>query len=302
MTTQIIKLNMIPGGVMPVVYASQYDNQTNALVFELYNGDLPFPVPSGAAVLINGTKPPVDGELTGFSYSAASISGNRVVCNVTTQMTAVAGDVLCELRIRTATQIIGSVNFILRVERSALNDDTVLSETDIPLIEQAIEIAANLADYIDTAIRSAETASAAAETATEARDRSEVINTNVEGIYDDLTGATAAANAAAAAANAAAAGLGNLQATANTLAEGASATAAFNNSTKTFTFGIPKGATGESGVQTQISGMFTLSVDADGGLWVNCVDGELTADNFDYDSETGDLYYVIPDEIEQEGA
>lgn len=300
MTTQIIKLNMIPGGVMPVVYVSQYDNQTNALIFDLYNGDLPFPVPSGAAVLINGTKPPVDGELTGFSYSAASISGNRVVCNVTQQMTAVPGPVLCELRIRTETQIIGSINFILRVERAALNDDTVLSETDIPLIEQAIDIAANLEEYIQQTLDASAAAVQAAEDATEARDRSEVINTNVEGIYDDLTDATAAANTAAAAANAAAAGLGNLQATANTLAEGASATATFNNSTKTFTFGIPRGATGESGVQTQISGMFTLSVDADGGLWVNCVDGELTADNFDYDSETGDLYYVIPDE--QEGA
>ena len=302
MTTQIIKLNMIPGSVMPVVYASQYDKQTNALIFDLYNGDLPFPVPSGAAVLINGTKPPVDGELTGFSYSAASISGNRVVCNVTQQMTAVPGAVLCELRIRTETQIIGSINFILRVERAALNDDTVLSETDIPLIEQAIDIAANLEEYIQQTLDASAAAVQAAEDATEARDRSEVINTNVEEIYDDLTGATAAANAAAAAANAAAAGLGNLQATANTLAEGASATAAFDNQTKTFTFGIPKGATGESGVQTQISGMFTLSVDADGGLWVNCVDGELTADNFDYDSETGDLYYVIPDETEQEGA
>lgn len=302
MTTQIIKLNMIPGSVMPVVYASQYDNQTNALIFDLYNGDLPFPVPSGAAVLINGTKPPVDGELTGFSYSAASISGNRVVCNVTQQMTAVHGDVLCGLRIRTETQIIGSINFILRVERAALNDDTVLSETDIPLIEQAIDIAANLEEYIQQTLDASAAAVQAAEDATEARDRSEAINTNVEGIYDDLTDATAAANTAAAAANAAAAGLGNLQATANTLAEGASATTTFNNQTKTFTFGIPRGATGESGVQTQISGMFTLSVDADGGLWVNCVDGELTADNFDYDSETGDLYYVIPDETEQEGA
>lgn len=203
---------------MPVVYASQYDNQTNALIFELYNGDEPFDVPSGAAVLINGTKPPVDGQLTGFSYSAASISGNRVVCNVTQQMTAVPGNVLCELRIRTATQIIGSVNFVLKVERSALNDDTVLSETQIPLIEQAIDIAANLADYIDTAVQSAETATDAAETATAAAQRSEVINTNVEGIYDQLTAATAAANAAAQAANAAADTLEDLSATATTLA------------------------------------------------------------------------------------
>lgn len=293
MTTQTIRLNMIPGGVMPVVYASQYDNQTNALIFELYNGDEPFDVPSGAAVLINGTKPPVDGQLTGFSYSAASISGNRVVCNVTQQMTAVPGNVLCELRIRTATQIIGSVNFVLKVERSALNDDTVLSETQIPLIEQAIDIAANLADYIDTAVQSAETATDAAETATAAAQRSEVINTNVEGIYNQLTAATAAANAAAQAANAAADTLEDLSATATTLAAGSSATASYNPSTGVMSFGIPKGDKGDSGITTPLTGFFTMWVDSNGDLYAASQTD--LSDAFSYDSTTGNLYYLTED-------
>ena len=293
MTTQTIKLNLIPGGVMPVVYASQYDNQTNAVIFELYNGDLPFPVPSGAAVLINGTKPATDGQVTGFSYSAASISGNVVTCNVTTQMTAVAGDVLCELRIRTATQIIGSINFILRVERAALNDDTVLSETDIPLIEQAIEIAANLEEYIQMTQEASAAAVEAAEDATSARDRSEVINTNVEGIYDDLTDATAAANAAAQAANAAADTLEDLSATANTLAEGASATASYNSQTGVITFGIPRGATGASGVTTPVTGFFTMYVEPNGDLYV--VSQDDMSDAFEYDSETGNFYFLTED-------
>lgn len=290
MTTQTIKLNLIPGGVLPVVYASQYDNQVNALIFELYNGATPYTVPSGTAILINGTKP----DKTGFSYSAASITGNVAVCNVTQQMAAVDGDVLCELRLRTATQIIGSINFILRVERSALNDDSVLSDTDIPLIEQAIDIAANLADYIDTAVESAETATSAAATATAAATRSETINTNVEGIYGNLTTATAAANAAAQAANDAADDIDNISATANTLPAGSSATASYNASTQVITFGIPRGATGASGVYTQISGMFAMSVDAAGNLYAHYNDDELTASNFRYDSTTGNLYYVIP--------
>lgn len=293
MTTQNIRLNLIPGGVMPVVYASQYDNQTDALIFELYNGAQPFPVPQGAAVLINGTKPPVDGEIAGFSYSAASITGNTVICNVTTQMTAVPGDVLCELRIRTESQIIGSINFILRVERSALNDDTVLSETDIPLIEQAIEIAANLADYIQTAVDSAETASTAAETATEAANNASIYNTNVEGIYDNLTDATAAANAAAQAAEDAADALANLSATANTLTPGSSATASYNPTTQVFTFGIPTGATGASGVTTPLSGFFTMWVDTNGDLYAASETD--MSDYFSYDSTTGNLYFVTED-------
>lgn len=294
MTTQRIKLNLIPGGVMPVIYASQYDNQTDALIFELYNGTLPFPVPQGAAVLINGTKPPIENEVTGFSYSAASITGNTVICNVTTQMTAAPGDVLCELRIRTESQIIGSINFILRVERSALNDDTVLSETEIPLIEQAIEIAANLADYIQTAVDSAEIASAAAETATEAANNASIYNTNVEGIYDDLTDATAAANAAAQAAEDAADALDNISATANTLSPGASATAVYNPTTQVFTFGIPTGATGASGVTTPLSGFFTMWVDPDTGNLYAASETDLS-DFFSYDSTTGNLYYVTED-------
>lgn len=290
MTTQTIKLNLIPGGVMPVVYASQYDNQVNALIFELYNGATPYTVPSGTAILINGTKP----DRTGFSYSAATISGYTAICNVTQQMTAVAGDVLCELRLRAATQIIGSINFILRVERSALNDDSVLSETDIPLIEQAIDIAADLEESLQRAETASAAAVAAGEAATTAAARSEVINTNVENIYDNLTSATAAANAAAQAANAAADDLGNISATATTLPTGSSATASYNANTQVLSFGIPRGATGQSGVYTQISGMFAMSVDADGNLYAHYNDDELTASNFRYDSTTGNLYYVIP--------
>ena len=122
-----------------------------------------------------------------------------------------------------------------------------------------------------------------------------MINNNVEGIYSGLVDATAAANAAAEAATDAAEALDGLSATANTLAAGASATAVYDPATKRFTFGIPRGATGQSGVYTEISGWFAMSVDENGGLWAHCNNNELTAANFRYDSETGGLYYVIPE-------
>lgn len=294
MTTQTINLNMIPGGVMPVVYCSQYDNQTNAIIFKLYNGSETFNVPAGAAVLINGTKPPVDGEVTGFSYSAASISGNTVVCNVTTQMAAVIGDVLCELRIRTSTQIVGSINFILRVERSALNDDTVLSETEIPLIEQAIEIAANLADYIQTAVDSAETATAAAEAAEDSASAAAIDAANVAAQYDALEDLKSDTAAAAEAAQDAADALDNISATASTLPAGSSATASYNASTQVFSFGIPTGATGASGVTTPVAGWFTMWVDPDTGN-LYAASQEDMSDYFSYDSTTGNLYFLTED-------
>ena len=118
---------------------------------------------------------------------------------------------------------------------------------------------------------------------------------SVQTLYDSIETAKQGANAAAQAANAAAAGLNNITAQANTLQPGASATASYDATNNRFTFGIPQGATGASGIQTQISGLFAMSVDENGNLYAHCNSNELTAANFRYDTDTGDLYYVIPE-------
>ena len=51
-----------------------------------------------------------------------------------------------------------------------------------------------------------------------------------------------------------------------------------------------KGDRGDSGVTTPINGFFTMYVDADGNLWVLSED-DLT-NTFEYDAETGNLYFV----------
>ena len=297
MYTQDVNLNVVPVGVRPVVHCSQYDNNLQAIRFTLYKNNVAFSIPSGAAVLINGYKP----DNTGFSYAATAISSNTATFTVTQQMTAIAGDVLCELRVRTENQIIGTLNFILRVEPAPLTDDTIISETDIPLIEQAVDIAANLAEYIQITVDNAAAAKASAESsassATSAATSAASAASDaasVQELYDSIEAAKAAANAAAENANAAAEDLTGFSATANTLEAGSSATAAYNASTKRFTFGIPRGPKGDSGIQTQISGLFAMSVDGDGNLYAHCNSDELTAANFRYESDTGALYYVIP--------
>ena len=297
MYTQDVNLNVVPVGVRPVIHCSQYDNNLQAIRFALYKNNTAFSIPSGAAVLINGYKP----DNTGFSYAATAISSNTATFTVTQQMTAIAGDVLCELRVRTENQIIGTLNFVLRVEPAPLTDDTILSETDIPLIEQAVDIAANLAEYIQITVDNAAAAKASAEAAAAsatdaATDAASAASdaASVQELYDSIEAAKAAANAAAENANTAAKDLTGFSATANTLEAGASATAAYNASTKRFTFGIPRGPKGDSGIQTQISGLFAMSVDGDGNLYAHCNSDELTAANFRYESDTGALYYVIP--------
>lgn len=135
MTTQTIYLNMMPGNVCPVIHVSQYDTDEDALVFNLHMGSVPFT--AGTTATIEGTKP----DKTGFTY-AASYSDNVVTADLTEQMTAVSGAVICEIRITDGANTVGTQNFILMVEPAALADDTVISDTDIPLLQQAIDASA----------------------------------------------------------------------------------------------------------------------------------------------------------------
>lgn len=297
MYTQAINLDVIPAGVRPVIHVSQFDNQTTALRFALYKENQPFDIPSGAAVLINGYKP----DNTAFSYAATAASGQTATFSVTQQMTAVPGDVECELRVRTASEIIGTLNFILRVEPAPLTDDSVISETEIPLIEQAVDIAANLAEYIQQTLDAASAASASAQAAaTSATDAAieaasaEVNAQNIYDMYDSINAAKTAANSAAQNANNAASLLTGITAQANTLAAGSSATVTYDATNKHFTFGIPKGDKGdEGGVTAPLSGFFTLYVGDDGYLWA--VSQDDVSDMFHYDDATGVLYYVTDD-------
>lgn len=294
MIQQTINLDLIPSGVKPVIYVNQYDSQAEAFQFRLNSGGAAFSVPSGATVLIEGQKP----DKTAFTFAATSFSGQNVIVDCAQQMTAVAGDTECELRIRMdtggGTEIIGTTNFLLRVEPAALNDDSVISETMIPLIEQAVDIAADLAAYIETATNAAETATDAADTATDAATQAGIYENNMMQMYDSLETAKQNANTAATTANTAAASLSGFSASANTLSPGSSATASYNSGTKVFTFGIPTGATGASGVTTPLAGFFTMWVDPDTGDLYAASETDLS-DAFYYDSETGNLYYLTED-------
>ncbi|MBU9745740.1 collagen-like protein [Lachnospiraceae bacterium ASD3451] len=55
-----------------------------------------------------------------------------------------------------------------------------------------------------------------------------------------------------------------------------------------------QGMRGESGVTVPVSTLYTLSVDEAGDLFVYYVDGS-TPPEFDYDPETGAVYYLTPD-------
>ena len=136
---QNIKLNLIPGAVMPVVNVSQYD-KARQFSITVYEGSATYSL-TGKDVQIRGTKP--DGN--GFAYDSTdgvvSVSGSTVTISTTQQMTAVGGQTMAELRITQSGVIRGTLNFVLMVEPSALSDDTPISDTDIPAIERDFEAA-----------------------------------------------------------------------------------------------------------------------------------------------------------------
>lgn len=295
MTVQNLNIDVIPGGPLPIVHASQFDVQTNAVTFTLYRGAEIFQMPGGTGVLVNGKKP----DSTGFSYSASYASGSTIRINITKQMTAVYGDVICELRMSSGQQDVGTCNFILRVEKSPL-DDAVISETVLPLIEQAAEIAATISEYAETVAQEAAAATQSATAAAASAASAATDAANVYAQYSSLETVKTNANAAAQAAQDAADALNDLSATANTLAPGSSATASYNPATGVMTFGIPRGAdgadgadgaTGASGVTTPLVGFFTMWVDPDtGNLYAESADD--MSDYFDYDETTGNLYFL----------
>lgn len=134
MTSQTINLDLIPNGVNPVLNVSQYDKGQTWLFNILVNGSA-FNIPAGSSVTIRGTKR----DSTGFVY-ACSFSGSTVTAIVQDQMTVCSGDQKGELRIEKNGDIIATMNFTIRVKPSALSDTTQISETDLPLIEQAVEL------------------------------------------------------------------------------------------------------------------------------------------------------------------
>ena len=200
MITQTHDLNLIPGSVPPVVNVTQYDKTARTLVFNLWDGETSFSVPSGAAVTIRGTKP--DGN--GFEYTATA-SGSAVSMNIQQQMATCAGSVRCEVRITSGTQILGTADFILEVKPSALNENTPLSETELPLIEQAAEGAAKIEANLSA---SNTAASNAAKSASQAASSASAASASEKSASDSAASAAASATTAAGYAGAAQYSLG----------------------------------------------------------------------------------------------
>lgn len=205
MTSQTFNLDLIPQGVPPIVHVSQYDKGQTWNIHLFENGVV-FPVPSGTSAAVQGTKP----DNTGFQYPAViSVGDNVVTFTVEQQMTVLGGQFECELVLVNGENQVATINFILDVEPTTLDDDTVISETELPLIEQAAELGAVINGYATQIHADAETASAAATVATSAAESTAADAATATQAADDAqasqtAAASSASNAATSETNAAA--------------------------------------------------------------------------------------------------
>lgn len=138
---QTFDIDVTPKGINPVVYCSQKDIGRQ-IKFYLFDGALSYTPPANSKIFVEGRKP----DNRGFSYEC-TYSGNEVIVLLTQQMTIFAADIPCELRVINGVNTIGTLNFVLHVEESPVNEDVPVSETEIPAI---IDIAESQAQRAET--------------------------------------------------------------------------------------------------------------------------------------------------------
>lgn len=141
MITQEIDLNMIPNSEPVVVRVNQYDTGYGRIIAHLYNDNATYTPDNESTAVVQGTKP----DNHGFQYDA-TIYGSTVAFDLKQQMTACAGDVRTQIVVTEPNGKTGTFVFILKVQESALQDDTDISDTELPAIIDAAESNAERAE------------------------------------------------------------------------------------------------------------------------------------------------------------
>lgn len=125
MITQEFNINLVPGGVPPQVYASQYDDGSRMFVAHVFNDKVRFKLDNSYTIVVCGTKP----NDKGFRIQATVADG--AVCFPSDSiMTTHAGNVRCSLEISKGGEVIHTLVFFINVAKAALSNDTELDQND----------------------------------------------------------------------------------------------------------------------------------------------------------------------------
>ena len=132
---EAIKVNLIPNGIPQMCHASQYD-EGRQIRLDLFDGFTPYVIQSGDTFTLNVRKP--DNHVV--VETVTGTEGNTyLVIETTEQMTAVMGKNLCEIRVENDGDNIGSLNFIMQVEKDVIANgipsESVIEDLDALVVE-----------------------------------------------------------------------------------------------------------------------------------------------------------------------
>lgn len=168
------KLDMVPGEAPTVVKVSQYDDDIK-IEFELYSHAGALVIESGTTAAVRGTKPDgngisVDVDLISTTDQDTGIATWVASFDIIKQMTAIAGKSTYELTLIYGEKELNSANFVLDIERAALDMDTPTSNS---VLREFVEVNDNYQSIVDaatTALEAKDDAVEAAENAVEAKE------------------------------------------------------------------------------------------------------------------------------------
>ena len=185
MITYVFDLDMVPGRSKSEVHINQYDEDFE-LQIHLFASSGTFSVEEGTTASIRGTKP------DGNAYTAdATINGTTVTVSGHQQITAAAGRAVFELSLSKDGKELNTANFVLVIERAALDKDTVASDS---VVRELVEVLDNSAEIIQagqqyealktTIDSSVASAAASASSATASADAATGALTEINRTYD----------------------------------------------------------------------------------------------------------------------
>ena len=188
MITYTLPLDITPGEYPTRVYLSQYDSAFT-LIFNLFTTEGILTLGSGVTAAIRGTK------RDGNGYSAeATINENTVTVTGDQQITAIAGENTFEIVLTKNGKELATANFVIFVERAALDKDTIVSQSKIREL-------VNVIDKTDDLLAAASSIESKLADMQAIQTQIETLKSDIQTIYDNTASAasTAAADAASAA-------------------------------------------------------------------------------------------------------
>jgi len=184
-------LNIIPSGVSPVCHASQYDNGRQVRA-NLFDGLTPYVLQSGDTVDLNLRKP----DDTIITASVTATQGNNYVVLVfDEQATAVVGETFGELKIINGSVEVGTLNFVLLVERDVIADgiasESVIKDLDALVAEAVGDNYYNKTE-VDSLLDQVDDALALKANSSDVYNKTQVDEAlankaDINGSYDDMT-------------------------------------------------------------------------------------------------------------------